>query len=511
MNLFRSKKLSYSVLAIVITSNSSLTYAQVQASSGSTVPKISQKNPIDKDTLVVGKHYFISAEALNVRSSNSINDKNIIGKLILNDEVELINSLNAATPLVQVRIVKSNSFRFDAKVETYVSKDYLSEKSSALEPSKYFVIQNVATEKTRVYERCTSSLNCPHKMILETDMVVGRPEEGTKENEHAYKTWLGHAQISEWIKFYQDGNGHYPHWYKRGQDLSTIPKAITGGMSDFFGSRDWMIQGADGKKTIYGAFGWYAAKMEPDDEFNGVNYQWIHGTIGWGKDGDAAIDLTRSALLNMFSNPGSSGCTRLENRAVAYLRQLLPLGTDVYRVYARESTREKEVVKGFFSKKVTPLPTYADKYKNPLRWDYILLTNGAQESGGLTADANTILLRAISIFPGVNLIEQGSYEVDQYPNVVVPNYNQLPSSGKSGDRYEIDSGKDDYNTKFKGFYLIDEGRFIDYKHPTSEETDGVIKVSGLLDFRDSVPDFLVTFGDHNPPEIEYKKENEGNN
>lgn len=507
---FKSKKMSRSVLAIFLASSSAITFAQAQTSDANLTSQVIQKNSVDKNSLIIGKRYFISTNALNVRSSNSITEKNVIGQLSLNDEVELLNPLNAATPLVQVRIVKSNSIRVGSDVETYISKDYLSEKSMALEPSKYFVIQNVATEKTRVYERCTISPNCPHKMIMETDMVVGRPEEGTKDDEHAYKTWLGHAQISEWIKFYQDGNGHYPHWYRKGQDLSTIPKPITGGMTDFFGSRDWMVKGSDGKKTIYGAFGWYAAKLEPDDEISGVNYQWIHGTIGWGKDGDAAIDLTRSALLNIFSNPGSSGCTRLENRAVAYLRHLLPVGTDIYRVYARESTREKEIVKGVFSKKVIPLPRYADKYKNPLRWDYILLTNGAQDSGGLTADANTILLRSISIIPSVNLIEQGSYEVDQYPNVVTPNYNQGASSGKSGDRYEIDSGKEGYRTKFKGYFLIDEGRFVDYKHPSSEETDGVIKVSGLPDFRESIPEFLVTSGEHNPPEIEYRRDDNNN-
>lgn len=455
-----------------------------------------------KSDLQVGKIYFISSDSLNVRSSSVITPDNIIGKLSLNDQVELYDVLNEATPFVQVKIVKSATFTNTESLNLFISKDYLSEKELGLPDSKYFVIQNVATEKTRVYERCTSSPNCPHKLVMETEMVVGRPEVGTKENPHAFKTWLGHAKISEWIKFYQDGLKHYPHWYQAGQNLKDIPKPLTKGLSKLTASQRWMVKNEHGDTTIYGAFGWYAAKVTPFDEFNGMNYQWMHGTIGWGADGSAPIELTRSFMLNLLSDPGSSGCTRLENRAIAYLRYLLPVGTDIFRVYAREATREEEIVNRKDPKTVLqPLPRYADKFKNPKRWEYILLTDGAQQSGGLTADANTIIQKGIQVIYGYNLIETGNYDVDQYPNATPLNYDKSAHSGVSGDRYEIDQAKDRFKetSNFYGFFLVDEGRFVNYQHPDAQKTKGVIHVSGLPDFRHSVPEFLKTSGYYNVP------------
>lgn len=513
MTKFKARQLCSAVLSVLIATSPMMSLAQGFETEDSDIATENAAVAIDKTTLKVGQRYFISTNSLNVRKSNSTADQsNVVGQLSLNDEVELFDVLNAATPLVQIKIIKSGSVKSDVAPELFISKDYLSEKTLFAESSKYFVIQNVATEKTRVYERCTVTPGCAHKMVMETDMVVGRPEEGTKYDPHAFKTWLGHAKISEWIKFYQDGNGHYPHWYRAGQDLKSIPGPLTEGISKIVASRKWMVDDAHGKSTIYGAFGWFAAKVTPSDEASGMNYQWIHGTIGWGKDGGASVDLTRGILMNMFSNPGSSGCTRLENRAVAYLRSILPPGTDIFRIYAQESTREKEGTSGgFFKKKTTPLPRYADKFEKPGRWDYILLTDGAQQSGGLTADAKTIIDKAIPVISGKNLIEQGSYEIDQYPNAMGRNYNNLASSGKSGDRYEIDPGTEETPTKFIGYFLVDEGRFIDYKHPDVRATKGAIKVSGLEDFRNSVPEFLVTSGAHNPAPVVFKTQNNNNN
>ncbi|MGZ3782732.1 MAG: hypothetical protein ACXVCY_18965, partial [Pseudobdellovibrionaceae bacterium] len=169
-----------------------------------------------KSELSVGKTYYIAADKLNVRSSNSITEQNIVGRLSLNDQVEILDLRNDASPLVQIKIINSSSCQPNVAVELFVSKDYLSEKLVGPLPSKYFIIQNIASEKTRVYERCTTSPDCAHKMVMETDMVVGRPEEGTKEDPNAFKTWVGHARISEWIKFYQDGQKHYPPWYRAG-------------------------------------------------------------------------------------------------------------------------------------------------------------------------------------------------------------------------------------------------------------------------------------------------------
>lgn len=480
-----SKSFLSSILTVVLVGTIA-SFAQAATPSSETM------NSVEKSTLRVGQQYYISGDDLNLRSSNSTAAGNVVGKLALNDVVELAHVLDNGTPLVQVKVVKS-AVKTDGSANYYVSKDYLSEKPLAISnASKYFVIQNVASEKTRVYERCTTSPNCPHKMIFETDMVVGRPEEGTETDPSAYTTWVGHSKISEWVKFYQDGKAHYPHWYRAGQDIKTIPKAISDSFSRLLGARKWMVRGADGEQTIYGAFGWYAAKVTPADDINGMNYQWMHGAIGWGKDGPLAIQATRAALMNMISNPGSSGCTRLENRAIAYLRTLLPVGTDIYRVYAREATRD--------------LSRYAGLENYPAQWSYILTTHEAQKSGGLEADAQSLLRKAIRI-DASNLIERGTFDVDRYPTVSGLNYQEMPSSGKSGDRYKIDSGlkRDAWNTNFQGYYLIDEGRLVDYRHPSLENSKGRVRTSGMADFRNSVPEFLsATEGYVNAPAVIYR-------
>lgn len=447
---------------------------------------------VEKSSLRVGQQYYISGDDLNLRSSNSTAPGNVVGKLALNDVVEVANLLDSATPLVQVKVIKS-AVKTDGTPNYFVSKDYLSDKQVPISnASKYFVIQNIASEKTRVYERCTTSPSCPHKMIFETDMVVGRPEEGTPTDPSAFTTWVGHSKISEWVKFYQDGKAHYPHWYRAGQDIKTIPKPISDSFSRLLGTRKWMVRGSDGEQTIYGAFGWYAAKVTPADDREGMNYQWMHGAIGWGKDGPLAIQATRTALLNMISNPGSSGCTRLENRAIAYLRSLLPVGTDIYRVYAREGSRD--------------MSRYAGLENYPAQWNYILTTNEAQKSGGLEADADSLIRKAIRI-DATNLIERGTFDVDRYPTVTGLNYNELPSSGRSGDRYKIDSGlkRDNWNTNFQGYYLVDEGRFVDYRHPSYQQSKGRVRTSGLTAFRTSVPEFLTApEGSVNAPAVIYR-------
>ncbi|MNL11939.1 hypothetical protein D3C87_1327950 [compost metagenome] len=77
--------------------------------------------------------------------------------------------------------------------------------------------------------------------------------------------------------------------------------------------------------------------------------------------------------------------------------------------------------------------------------------------------------------------------------MTAPNYQEIPSSGKTGDRYKIDSGlkKDAGYSKFQGYFLVDEGRLLDYKHPSYQATNGRVKTSGMADFRNSVPEFLT--------------------
>lgn len=381
-------------------------------------------------------------------------------------------------------------------------------------PSTYFVIQNIATEKTRIYERCVDAPGCPHRLVMEADMVVGRPEEGTKNDPDSFKTWVGHSKIANWVKFYQDRSSHYPHWYKEGQDIRTIPPRATldaqgRATSPLSWGRQWRVRD-NGHDTMYGAFGWFAAMLTPEV---GVNQQWMHGTIGWGADGEAAIYLTRSTLLNMFSNPGSSGCTRLSNASIAFMRHILTKGTDIYRVYARESARVPDCMQ-YARNGRCEQPKLNPRYESQTQrfaWNYILLTDGAQKAGGLTADANTILRENIPVIPGQNLIERGTSFYDQYPNPMQRNYTASASSGRSGDRYEIDSGNEGEPSHFRGYYLVDEGRFVDYQHPSRQETNGKVITGGLDDFKYEVPEILVTTGEHTPPPVIYSGRAEDRN
>ncbi|MFP5519066.1 MAG: L,D-transpeptidase [Bdellovibrionia bacterium] len=487
-------------------------WAQTSASS-SAKQSTSTAQVAGKEHLKVGKQYYITGNNLNVRSSTqTASSDNILGRLTAGDTVEIVDLLTAATPLVQVKIIKANTFKTPAGVSAlFVSKDFLNDVAALNAPGKYFVIQNVASEITRVYERCTTSPGCPHKLVLETEMVVGRPEEGTRDDRYAFTTLLGHSKISEWIKLYQDSAGHYPHWYKQGQSLSTIPakapRNSKGEPEPSFGwGRKWITKDSNNKDTIYGAFGWYAAKVHPGGSDGGMNYQWIHGTIGWASDKQASIELTRTTLLNLLSNPGSSGCTRLSNGQVSYLRHLLPVGTDIYRVYAREATREKSCLrKNFWGNCVQEKTLAGYEGQNKSKdWEYIMLTDGAQRSNGLTADADSIRKLGLNIIPGKNLIESGSVEIDQYPNAMALNYTYPPETGKTGDRYMIDEPTGRNGTKFRGVFLVDEGRFIDYAHPSREATGGKIRVSGLAEFRTTVPEHLRTSGTYFMEEPKYK-------
>lgn len=467
-----------------------------------------QNNVDEVLSLQIGQEYFISTEDIQVRSSDSSTSKdNVLGKLKMNDKVEVFEDARPGSELVAVLIKKSRNLNLGNSNQVYfVGKRFLSTTDILTKRSPYFVIQNVATERTRVYKRCDTSPSCAHQLIFESKMVVGRPEEGTEKNEHAFKTMIGHSRISEWIKFYQDGKAHYPFWYKKGQAISSIPpKAPLNSKGQPDGTLSWgkaWQTKVNGQSTIYGAFGWYAAKLYPAVGTYGVDAQWMHGTIGWGSDGDAAIELTRSMLLNIFSDPGSAGCTRLSNASISYLRHLLPAGTDIYRVYAREATRENPCLsKSFWGS--CRQENILSPYRNlPLSraWSFTMLTDEAQKSGGISADYNSIARSGIVARDGVNVLERGVYQVDQYPNAVESDYRYQPSTGRTGDRYSLDDPFGNNPTQFVGHYLVDEGRFVNYQHPINKK----IPMGGLAEFRKSLPTHLQTTGVFTPAPIQYQ-------
>lgn len=392
--------------------------------------------------LKVGSVVYVTADKLNVRSKPTLSPDAIVGQLLRNDQVQVIDLLKSSgNAVVKIRIVRSSNIDNSAASELYASADYL---MSAAAPantvssglsgaSKYFIVQNIATERMRIYERCTTGPGCANKMVFETEMVVGRPE-GEKGNKYALVTWLGRYKITDWVKFYQDAAENYPSWYD--PEMPATPKPGSGGSA-------WMSKKVmpNGKGDMRGAFGWYAAMTAPN-----ANSQWIHGTIGWGSDGDKFIKMTRNFLLNVFANPRSHGCTRLENRAVAYTRTLAPVGTEILRVYALEGLRDVTRAR------------YQDQAQ-PKAWEFILTRDGVRKKGAPDSDKNSVLARGVT---ADLILEQGSYQVDQYPNALPLKKNAgwgTRIKGKSGNTYDInDDG-------FRGVFLIDEGTFVNYEHP----------------------------------------------
>ena len=411
--------------------------------------------------LKVGVRYYISADVLNIRSGPSPKAASL-GLLTMNDEVEILNLDTADKSMVEVKLIKTMSvLNINLGTRLFLASDFLSVEpiknaigSGSL--SKYIVVQNVASERMRVYERCTTSPGCANRLVFETEMVVGRPE-GPKDDKTAFLTWLGRFKIVEWVKFYEDNNRHYPSWYHPNYPAVPPPGA---------GAGKWLKEKYlpnPGQGTYRGAFGWYAAMIGPQ-----ANSQWIHGTYGWGSDGDKFIDYTRRGLINVFGNPRSSGCTRLENRAVAYARHLLPPGTEVLRVYAVEGYRDAS------------LSAYQGQ-RTTVPWNFILTKEGYQRNG-TSADANSVLKRNVT---QDQILESGNYQVDQYPSAIPLKKKAGWSSrisGKSGNSYGIP------DSSFRGVFLVDEGKFIGYQHPAG------LQVGGYPDKR--IPDALQTSGSY---------------
>ncbi|MCE3010725.1 MAG: L,D-transpeptidase family protein [Proteobacteria bacterium] len=436
----------------LLTASSSLEVFAQSSSGGVTV----QYN--DKSSVAVGGIYYVTTFKLNLRKAKSLSSESVIGALTTNDQVKIVDPLDSSTPLVQVKVLKSKSYSGDFN-ELYVSSEFLSRtpfaQITSQSGSRYFVIQNVATERTRIYERCTSSPDCPHRLVMETEMVVGRPE-GPRGDKDRFLTWLGRYRITDWRKFYQDSEGHYPSWYDPNYPVLPAPGSNPVKWLD----KELLPNKETG--SLRGAFGWFAGMVGPN-----ANSQWIHGTFGWGADGDEFIRYTRKTFVNMFANPRSAGCTRLENRAVALTRHLLPVGTEVIRVYAMEGLRD------------TSLSRYnLQREKKP--WEFILTKEAVRQSNGPTIERSAVLSRGL---PKSSHLEEGTYLIDQTPDVIALKRNaswKERIKGSSGNSYGIGE------SEFQGVFLVDEGRFNGYKHPSS------LTVGGLSDR--SLPDYLKTSG-----------------
>ncbi len=382
--------------------------------------KMKGQKAISLDAVSIGGTYFVDASALNVRNEN----REVVGQVVRNDVVKVVS---VSTPLegnyLEVEIVSSEQ-EIDTTSKVYVSSDYLSSSKSVYTPpkssSKYYVVQNIATERVRIYEKnCSEQGLCNNKMVFETEVAVGEDSRGTR-------SILGSLKITKWNKFYQDGAQNYPRWYS--PELGLPPEA--GSNAFTWTMRKYLRKGQ--KSGMRGAFGWFAAHLGPD-----AHYQWMHGTIGWGKDKGDYIERTKGFWANLVTDPRSHGCTRFNNEAISYVRSLLPEGTPVIKIYAEERLYDSTL----------------SRYDDPVKtFEYILTSIMSNGDTGI-ADANYVLK---NVSPS-KYIDAGVMVIDQKPSVV--EFDESGSKTKSGNVYGLD------RSDMVGVFYVDLGMAKGYRHP----------------------------------------------
>lgn len=399
-----------------------------------------------KGEIQLGRSYYISTNGLRVRTSPEIGN-NIAGNLSRNDEVKVVDLLlDKDTVFVKIQVIKSELALTPAEAY-FVSFNYLMKEKFSYKQftGKYFVVQNVATERLRVYERVCADNSCPHKMIMEAEIAVGEDKEETR-------TWLGSFRMTHWVKFYQDGAGTYPSWYH--PDYPMPPEADKGILSWF--KKKYMPE-VDGKKkgAMRGAFGWYTAFLAPNH-----NAQWTHGTIGWGSNKTSYIERTKKLMANLLTDPRSHGCSRTDNESIAYLRELLPEGTPFLKVYALEA------VKGGAAQ------------AEAKTWDYVLTKHDSRKVNGFTSDRVKVMEKGVA---QEDILEEGTYVVDTQPDLVEFDEGAGRISRHVGQKGNVYGVKIE---EMRGVFYIDTGLFEGYAHPQHKS----ITVGGYQD--ELLPDFV---------------------
>jgi hypothetical protein len=415
--------------------------------------------------------YYISKNNVRVRSAPDTKSK-ILGYLSLNDRVKIINpTIVSKSNMVEIVIVETYD-PIEKSDKRYVSLDFLSVKIIDYKEfvGEYYIVINVATETLRLYKRICPDNSCPNKMIMETEVVVGEDIDHPKEEKGKGRSILGSYRITGWSKFYQDGAGHYPAWYREG--YPEMPKA--GASWNKWMSQKIMPISEDGKRVgvMRGAFGWFTAFVAPEPFA-----QWLHGTLGWGSDKDKYITRVKKNLINIVSDPRSSGCTRNNNEAIAYLRSMIDMGTPIIKIYAKEEILDSTL---------SNYPIQSEE------WNYILTKNRSHavkredvlKNLGVTfQDVETFLEAKKSggeiILDPTNtlnqVLEAGTYALDVHPDVI--SYTPGEKLGKLG--RAVGRKGNVYGIKEKnmhGIFYIDAGVLASYAHPET-----VLELSGFLD------------------------------
>ena len=422
--------------------------------------------------------YFISRNSVRVRSTSDLNGK-ILGELSLNDKVKIINpTVISASNMIEINIVQTFD-PIEKSDKRYINQEFLSSKFLDYKEfvGNYFVIVNVATETLRLYQRICLDNSCPNKMIMETEVVVGEDINHPKEEKGKGRSILGSYRVTGWSKFYQDAEGHYPAWYREGYPDVPAPDAS---WMEWF-SKKAMPKDEKGSRhgKMRGAFGWFTAFVGPEP-FG----QWTHGTLGWGIDKDKYIKRVKKSLINIISDPRSSGCTRNNNESIAFLRNIIDVGAPIIKIYAKEELLD------------LTLKNYPKETED---WNYIMPNNRnhavdrelvLKKLGINFQDLETFLEAKkaggeIILDPKNALnqvIEAGTYVKDIHPDIVVYTPGEKMGKlgraiGRKGNVYGI------VEKEMHGIFYVDAGVLDGYAHPNS-----VLEVSGFAD--ESTPPWM---------------------
>ncbi|MDZ4083194.1 MAG: L,D-transpeptidase family protein [Bdellovibrionales bacterium] len=405
-----------------------------------------QRGDLNPAAAQPGQTAYVAPDRLRGRSTPDQNPEEATQLLERGDQVQIVDPTPVGEDrLVSVRIVEQEpdvpmvgeqlpaaTPAPVAQEITYVPAEYLQttpvvRSQPVLDADRYIVIQNIATEKLRVYEVGTAGQ--PNRLVLEADMIAGENNPGKTR-----RTALGSYKIVSWHKFYQDSAGLFPSWY----DSQSPSLPLPGASLQDWTQKYFLPKGNSG--LVRGAFGWYTAKLGPN-----AFAQWTHGTLGWGADRDRFIQLPKSQLAQYYSDPRSFGCTRVENQAIAYLQDLLPVGTKVIKIYAKESARDQTATEGA-----------------PTTWEWILTKDGVRSVNPNSSARAAQLLRDV---PSEQVLEQGVYKIDTTPNAV-PFKKEVKGDRLSAVIIRPEANLYDLKeSSFRGVFLVDEGRLVGYSHP----------------------------------------------
>lgn len=418
-------------------------------------------------------HYYIKSDGVRVRAGVETSSR-VLGMLDTNDEVLTVEENPGQYPeekFVSIKILSTQNEILPSDT-FFVSKDFLSEKIIDFKEfkGKYFIVINVASEMLRLYERSCLNDICQNTMLMETEVVVGEDTNNSPSGPGKGRSVLGSFRVTGWTKFYEDSEGHYPAWYK--ENYPELPKPQIHDPRIWLNQR-YMPLNSSGKLSgvMRGAFGWYTAFLGPN-HFN----QWLHGTIGWGADKDFYIKDTKKLFPNIFFDPRSSGCTRNNNEAIAYLRHLVTTGTPVMKVYAIEK---------IYDPLLRRYPLHSSQ------WNYVLTKTKSKEADrnevlkylGITdveLDTYWKITRTTDITldpkdPLLQIMEVGTFQIDTHPDPI--RYTPGERMGRFGRKLGQNGNVYGIHSKdMHGVYYVDTGELENYQHPPK-----VMQIGGFPD------------------------------